>query len=87
MYQERGSKKYPIYLAAQIRCLVMVVNDLVKDGGYVSIPWAYLPDHIAMLHEGYEVALIAYQKRAGFFDEDEPLGDETPPDRYGVSFE
>ena len=85
MYGQRGANRYPIFLSAQIRCLVMVVNDLVRDGGYLSVPWAYLPDHIAMLHQGYDEALLRFQKRAGYFD-DEPLGDDERPDKNGVTF-
>lgn len=84
MYQSRGKFRYPVYLASQVRCLVLVVNDIVKEGAYLSIPWSYLPDHIAMLHEGYAVALHNYQKRAGYFDEDDM--DDDKPDKFGVSF-
>lgn len=83
MYNTRGNTQYPLFLSAQIRCLILVVNDLIRDGSYVSIPWAHLPDHLAMLHEGYGVALNAFHKRAGYLDD--PDDDEDMGDKFGVT--
>lgn len=74
MEHPRGS--YPVFLAAQVRVLAMVIRDLVKDHGYVSIPWYNLPDHIAMLQEGYAVAKAAFVSRM-----DKPTREA---DRFGV---
>lgn len=79
MVQERGTSNVPVYLAAQIRCLMIVVRDLVKDG-YVSIQWQGLPDHMAMLHAGYAEAQANFQKRLS----GEKYGGEAG--KYGVSF-
>jgi hypothetical protein len=78
MYLQRRTK-YPVYLSSQIRCLVMVVNDLL-DERYVAIPWQKMPQHVEMLHEGYSRALDAFEKRSGMV--------ETAPkgDRFGVEF-
>ena len=62
MMQERGSFLVPIYLSSQIRCLMIVVTDLVKDG-YVSIQWHNLDEHKEMLHMGYAEALRNFKRR------------------------
>ena len=80
MYQSRGKKQYPVWLASQIRCLVVVVNDLIDDG-YVSIPWLHLPEHVEMLHDGYKVALQRFMKRTQISD---PIFDTEKADKFGV---
>jgi hypothetical protein len=60
--QQRGGIVVPVYLAAEIRCLMMVVTDLVAEG-YVSIQWTDLHEHFVMLHAGYEQARAAFMKR------------------------
>ena len=80
MYLSMGAKQYPVWLAAQIRCLVLVVNQLVKES-YVTIPWSKLPAHLAMLRQGYEEVFASFEKRAGYVEVDE---DEVKSDKYGV---
>ena len=75
MILEGARKPYPIYLASQVRVLLVVVRDLVEDG-YVSIPWEQLPEHYAMLHAGYAAALEAFERRLN-----PPLKEG---DKYGV---
>lgn len=79
MYLHRGNVKYPVYLSAQIRCLLVVVRDLVGYG-YVSIPWNNLPEHLDMLADGYEAAAKAHQRRMS-----EPL--EEKAGKFGVIFD
>lgn len=67
----------PVYLVSQVLALRKVVKDLVEDG-YVSIPWVDLPEHIEMLHAGYEEAADrAYSK----FENDTGV---DKADRFGV---
>lgn len=77
LWQDGPQGKYPIYLSSQMRVLLIVVRDLVSEG-YVSIPWSRLPDHLAMLHEGYQFALRSFQARYQGDDEIETA------DRFGV---
>ena len=60
--QQRGEQEVPLYLASQIRCLMIVVRDLVNDG-YVSIQWQFLSEHVAMLQAGYDEAAANFRKR------------------------
>jgi hypothetical protein len=76
-YSQNPVRSYPLYLSAEIHCLVLVVKLLLKDG-YLSIPWKKLPDHIEMLHAGYGQARKRFLAR--FATKDEEAGD-----RYGVT--
>ncbi len=76
----RGAGMAPVYLASQVLVLRRVLEDLVKQG-YVTIPWSRLPDHVAMLKDGYEQAANrAYRK----FEASEEI---EKPDRFGVVFD
>lgn len=81
--QERGQHIVPLYLSSQIRCLMVVIRDLVEDG-YITIPWQYLPEHFDMLHAGYDESRKKFKRRLSgethggpghtrgvFFEEDE----------------
>ena len=67
----------PVYLASQIVALRKVLGDLVQQG-YVTIPWSKLPEHVAMLKEGYLAAEKRQYKRLQRTEEIEK------PDRFGV---
>lgn len=76
MTQQRESIKTPLYLASQIRCLVIVINELTEQG-YVSIQWRRLDDHVSMLHDGYDVAFDNFTRRTSheaYGGEDAPHG-------------
>lgn len=77
MYQQGPQGQYPVYLAAQMRVLLVVLRDLAAEG-YVSIPWGRLPDHVAMLHKGYKAVRKSFDAR----NSNEPYDGEG--DRYGV---
>lgn len=77
MMQDGPRGPYPVFLSSQLRVLLLVVRDLVKEG-YVSIPWGRLPDHVAMLQEGYAAALKSFRQRATH----QPYDGEG--DRFGV---
>ena len=63
MVQERGNSVVNVYLAAQIRCFIMVVNQLVRHG-YVTIPWGSLTEHLEMLQQGYDEVATNFRNRA-----------------------
>jgi hypothetical protein len=70
MLQERGNQVIPIYLASQIRCLMIVVTDLVAQG-YVSIRWEGLPEYLEMLHTGYAEVMLNFNKRLNKSDDED----------------